>query len=178
MSNKKFPPPGTNAGLHTLTGRRFILLLPILLLLAFLIGCGPSSPQGDAAQDQSSASGDRPDIDDATIRERLYDTRVRNIPEENGAGDPIIWNFFRDEPLEINVVDKQANGDHATLVLDIKTGSGPKTRNPRQLAGQIRTDWKLETGWVLRRWEIVNTENISMKYKNLPKLPAANNSNQ
>jgi hypothetical protein len=178
MSVTNFPLPKANT--HAGNPRRSILLLSILLVLAFLIGCGSSSPQGDAGQNQpgSSASGEKPDITDETIRERIYDTRVRNIPEENGAGDPITWNFFMNEPLEIHIVDKQVNGTHATLILDIKTGSAPGTRNPRQLAGQIRTDWQLETGWVLRRWEIVNTENISMKYKNLPKPPAANNSNQ
>lgn len=175
MSNKKFPPLDTNAGLHTLTGRRFILLLPILLMLAFSIGCGPSSPQGNAVQDKpgSNAAGGTPELDDETVRDRLYTTRVRDIPEENGAGDPIGWNFFRDEPLEIRVVDKQVNGASATLILDIKTGSSPGTRNPRELSGQIRTEWQLETGWVLRRWEILDTENISMKYKNLPKPPQA-----
>jgi hypothetical protein len=180
MSNKQFPPPDINAGLHTLTGRRSILLLPILLLLAFSIGCGPSSPQGNAARGQngSNVSGDTPELDDETIRDRLYTTRVRDIPEENGAADPIGWSFFRDEPLEIRVVDRQMNGTSATLILDIKTGSSPGTRNPRELAGQVRTHWQLQTGWVLRRWEIVDTENISMKYKNLPKPPAANNSNQ
>jgi hypothetical protein len=49
--------------------------------------------------------------------------------------------------------------------------------NPRQLAGQIRTMWELKTGWALRKWEIVETENISLKYKNIPK-PPANNSNR
>jgi hypothetical protein len=49
-------------------------------------------------------------------------------------------------------------------------------RNPRSLAGQIRTEWELKTGWALRKWEIVETENISMKYKNL--LPPAQNSNR
>jgi hypothetical protein len=71
-------------------------------------------------------------------------------------------------------VEKQVNGNGATIVLDITTTSSPGTRNPRQLAGQIRTEWKLRTGWVLRQWEIVKTENISMKYKNLPKPPAQN----
>ena len=110
-----------------------------------------------------------PELDDETVRDRLYTERVRNIPEENGAGDPIGWNFFRDEPLEIRVVDKQVNGTRATLILDIKTGSSPGTHNPRELSGQIRTEWQLQTGWVLRRWEIVDIENISMKYKNLAK---------
>ena len=66
---------------------------------------------------------------------------------------------------KIAVVDQKVEGNRATIVLDIKTSSNPRARVRRHLAGQIRTDWELRTGWVLRRWEIVNTENISMKYK-------------
>jgi hypothetical protein len=73
------------------------------------------------------------------------------------------------------VVEKHVEGRHATIVLDIKTSSAPRARNQRYLAGQIRTEWELQTGWVLRRWEIVETENISMKYKDLPKPPEQTN---
>jgi hypothetical protein len=69
-------------------------------------------------------------------------------------------------------VDKQIEGSRATVLLDIKTRSAPRARSQRYLAGQIRTEWALKTGWVLRKWEIVDTENISMKYKNLPNPPA------
>ncbi len=65
-------------------------------------------------------------------------------------------------------------GERATIIIDIKTNSSPGARSPRYLAGQIRTKWELQTGWALRTWEIVETENISMKYKNLPKPPAQN----
>ena len=99
------------------------------------------------------------------------------MPEENGKGEPISWRFDEDEPKEIAVVEKKMDGTRATIVLDIKTRSAPGWRNPRALAGQIRTEWKLETGWALRQWEIKQTENISMKYKNLPK-PDAQNSNR
>lgn len=147
-------------------------MLVFFLLLSFSIACGPSS-QGDATQNQSgsNALSDIPELTDETVRQGINGTRGRNIPEENGAGDPIVWNFFLNKPLEIRVVDKQIIGTHATLILNIKTGSSPGTRNPRKLYGQIRTEWQLQTGWVLCRWEIVDTENISMKYKNLPKLP-------
>jgi hypothetical protein len=72
------------------------------------------------------------------------------------------------------VLEKKIEGDHATVVLDIKTRSGPHARGPRALAGQIRTEWELRSGWVLRQWEIVGTENISMKYKKLLAPPEQN----
>lgn len=149
--------------------------LGIALLLTCSFGCGPSSSQGDEKQGPSgSASNDLPEITDEMIHERINQTGVRKVPEENGTAEPISWNFDEDEPKEIAVVEKKMDGGRATIVLDIKTSSAQRSRDPRYLAGQIRTEWELQTGWVLRQWEIVTTENISMKYRNLPKAPAQN----
>jgi hypothetical protein len=139
-------------------------LLVIILSISF--GCGSPSPAGD--QGETADSGGTPELTDDVIRRRINDTGVYDVPEENGKGDPISWNFDEDEPKEIEIVDKQVDGNEATIVLNMTTSSPPRRRNPRQLSGQIRTHWKLETGWVMRRWEIEYTENISMKYKNLP----------
>ena len=155
------------------------LFLGITLLLAVLSGCGPPSPQGDGKPGGSdpSAANSLLELTDETIHERINETRVREVPEENGTADAIVWNFDDDEPKEIRVVDKRIQGTRATLILDITTGSAPGVRNPRHVAGQMRTEWELKSGWALRRWEIVSTENISMKYKNLPKPPAQNSIN-
>jgi hypothetical protein len=154
--------------------------LGLTLLIICSSGCAPSSSQqGDGKQSgySSSAPNELPELTLEVIRERINDTRVREIPEENGNAEPIIWNFHEEEPKEIVVVEKQMDGERATIVLEIKTRSAPNMRNPRSLAGQIRTEWELKTGWVLRKWKIVRTENISMKYRNLPK-PSAQNSNR
>lgn len=151
--------------------------LGLALVLAGSTGCAPSSSQGDDKQSSSapSASNDLPELTEETIRERINDARIREVPEENGVAEPISWNFDEDEPKEITVVEKQMDGKRATLLLDIKTRSAPNVRKPRYLAGQIRTEWELKTGWALRKWEIVGTENISMKYRNLPQPPPAEN---
>ena len=152
--------------------------LGLALLLACSSGCAPSSSQGDGKQSpSSSASNDLPELTEEVIHERINDAGVREVPEENGAAEPISWSFDEEEPKEITVVEKQTEGECATIVLDIKTRSASNARNPRYLAGQIRTKWELKTGWALRKWEIVRTENISMKYRNLPK-PSAQNSNR
>ena len=150
--------------------------LGLVLLLACSFGCAPSSSQGDDKQNPpaSSASNDIPEITDEKIQEEINDAYVREVPEENGAGEPINWGFDEEEPKEFTVVEKQMEGERATIIIDIKTQSAPGARSPKYLAGQIRTKWALQTGWVLRKWEIVETENISMKYKNLPKPPAQN----
>jgi len=155
----------------------FLLSLGIaLLLVSCSTGCAPSSSkEGDGKQSPAdSASNNLPEITEDMIQERINDAFVREVPEENGAAEPIVWGFDEDEPKEIAVIEKQMEGARATIILDIKTRSASYVRNPRSLAGQIRTNWELKTGWVLRKWEIVKTENISMKYKNLPKPPAQN----
>jgi len=144
--------------------------LGLALLLACSFGCAPSSSPGDGKQSgSSSAPNYLPEITDETLRQEINDAFVREVPEENGASEPINWSFDEEEPKEFTVVEKQMEGERATIVLDIKTRSASNVRNPRYLAGQIRTMWELKTGWALRKWEIVRTENISMKYRNLPK---------
>ena len=154
---------------------RVLLFSVISSLFVFSFACAPpaDSPNGEN-QSQSSASDNAPELDEETIRDRINGSRVRKVPEENAAAEPISWTFDEDEPKEITVVEKQIEDARAMIILDIKTSSAPDSREPRRLAGQIRTEWILETGWVLRKWEIIKIENISMKYKNLPKPPARN----
>jgi len=156
--------------------RSLVSFLGLALLLVCSFGCGgPSSSEGSGGESSSAASsGDVPELTDELIRERINYAFVRNIPEETGNGEAMNWTFIEREPKEISIVDKKIQGDRATVVLDIKTRSSPRARGPRALSGQIRTEWMLRSGWVLRQWEIVNTENISMKYKKLPDVPPDN----
>ncbi len=175
----EFLPPTIGSIRHVRNVPRATFLLSsflgLALLLACSFGCAPSSSQGDGKQSPSaSGSNDLPELTEEMIHERINDAGVREVPEENGTAEPISWSFNEEEPKEIAVVEKQMEGERATIVLDIKTRSASYVRNPRYLAGQIRTEWELKTGWVLRKWEIVRTENISMKYRNLPKPPAQN----
>ena len=49
-----------------------------------------------------------------------------------------------------------------------------KAKTVRYLSGRLRTEWELKSNLVFRRWEIVWTENISMKYKDVPNPESAN----
>ncbi len=149
--------------------RSFVLPFLATAILLSILGCAPSSQNG-ASQDRNDQES--LELTDDLIRERINDARVWDIPDETGVGDSISWGFDEDEPKEIVIVEKQIEPDKAIIVLDIKTMSSPRSREPRYLAGQIRTKWELQSGWVLRRWRIVETENISMKYKKFPKPPA------
>jgi hypothetical protein len=147
----------------------------LVLLLFFSFGCGPPPSTDDATQPSGNPSV--PELTEDVIRERINFGFVRDIPEDGGTGEKIHWTFVTNEPKEIVVVEKQIEGEHATIVLDVKTQTRPRSRSPISLAGQIRTKWALRTGWVLRQWEITGIENISMKYKKLEK-PPEQNSNQ
>jgi hypothetical protein len=149
--------------------------LGLFLLFVSLLGCAPTYSPGDANQSGSAVSSNGlPELTDETLNKEINDSFVREVPEINGTGEPISWSFDEDEPKEFTVVEKHVEGDRATIIIDIKTSSAPRSRSPKYLAGQIRTKWKLDSGWALRTWEIVETENISLKYKNLPKPPEQN----
>lgn len=137
----------------------------VVIAATFLLGCGgPATNNGSPG-----ASGDGPpDLTDDVIRERINGVWVDGIPPIEGSGEPITWRFFESEPKEITVVDKKIDGNSASVVLDISTTSSPRSREKRYLTGQIRVQWQLNRGMVLRRWEVVDTENLTMKYKNLP----------
>ena len=92
--------------------------LGLALLLACSFGCAPSSSQGDGNQSGSaSVSNDLPELTEEMIHERINDAGVREVPEENGAAEPISWSFDEEEPKEITVVEKQMEGERATIVL-------------------------------------------------------------
>jgi hypothetical protein len=179
MHTDEFSKHKVKSTLHVRNMKRPTLLLSILLVLSLLLvcstACAPAASPNDSKQSDPASSTDVPELTDEMIRDRINYRRVRQIPEENGAAEPIGWTFFENEPKEIRIVEKKIEGNRATVLLDIKTQSASNAREPRQLAGQIRTEWLLETGWVMRQWEIVETENISMKYKNLPKPPQNSN---
>ena len=156
-------------------GAKFLF---IAVLIVSGVSCGgPSSPASGDDPTSVDAKG-TPELTKEVIDERINDARVYDVKPESGTGDPIPWSFDEDEPKEIVVVDKKVDGSRATIILDIKTQSSPRARMQRHLTGQIRTDWELRTGWVLRRWEIVDTENISMKYRDLPRSDPQNSNNQ
>lgn len=145
--------------------RTRLLTSTAFVLAALTFGCAPPPPDD---------AGAIPEITKEVIDERINDARVYEVTPEIGPGEPIAWSFDFDEPKEIVIIDKRQQGTQATIILDIKTQSSPRARIMRKLAGQIRTEWKLETGWALRRWEIVSTENISMRYKDIPKAEPSN----
>ena len=141
---------------------------PFILFIALSLACAcATAPPRDAAPDSAAVGSDaRPDITPEKIRQHVVGEQVRGVPEENNAADPVDWRFLDDEPKEFNVVEKQMDGERATIVIDMQTRSTPEARNQRRLAGRLRLHYELQNGWITRKWEIVEIENISMKYKN------------
>jgi hypothetical protein len=123
-----------------------------------------------ACAGSSKNSEGRPEITEEKIRYDIDGRRVEGVPEESNAAPPINWTFLPDEPKEFTVLEKQMNDDQATIVIDMKTRSVEGSGNPRQLNGKLRLHYELQTELVLRKWRIVEVENISMKYRNGPKV--------
>jgi hypothetical protein len=154
---------------HRITGPLF---LPLLLLAILYSGACATSPRTDA--NSRTASDGRPEITDEKIRQNIIGRRVEGVPEETNASPPINWTFEPDEPKEFTVLEKQMNDDQATIVVDMKTRTAEGSRNPRQLNGKLRLHYELQSDFVLRKWRIIEVENISMKYKNEPKKEEKN----
>ena len=149
-----------------------IFLSFVLLALVSLSACTSSSTNVNP----QVTTDKRPELTEEKIRETLNDARVRNVPEKANASKPISWSFESDEPKEFKAIETQLDGERATVVIDLTTRSAADARNPQELSGKIRLHYELQRGWVLRQWQIVKVENISMTYRNLVKPePMTNN---
>ena len=130
----------------------------LLLLLSALAGaCEGGPPPEDP----------RPEITLENISGDLNNKRVI-LPAEGDASEPSSWRFFPNEPKEIEIVEKQLAGDRATFVIDLRTRTSPRAEQQgvtKKLAGRLRLHYELQTGLVLRKWEIVRIENISLAYQ-------------
>jgi len=136
--------------------RRAFSLLLLLFLSALAGACEGGPPPADR----------RPEITLESIREDLNGRRV-SVPAEGDASEPSSWRFFPAEPKEIEILEKQLAGDQATFLIDLRTRTSPRAEqqgHTRRLAGRLRLHYELQTGFVLRQWEIVRIENISFVY--------------
>jgi hypothetical protein len=132
-------------------------LLLFLFLSAFASACGGAKPAEDK----------RPDITAEKIRDDLNGERVR-VPAEDGAAEPSSWRFFLNEPKELEILDTQMDGDRATIVVNLRTGTSPRAEQQgirKKLAGNIRLYYELHTYVAVRRWEIVRIENLTFAYQ-------------
>jgi hypothetical protein len=132
-----------------------------LLLLLFLSALAGACEGGQPPEDRL------PEITLEDIREDLDGERV-SLPAEGDASEPSSWRFFPNEPKEIEIVEKQLAGEQATFVIDLRTRTSPRAEQQgitKRLAGRLRLHYELQTGLVLRKWEIVRIENISFAYQ-------------
>jgi hypothetical protein len=134
-----------------------VALLFAALAAASACGAGPEAPPPPPA------------LGDEKIRESLFEAWVDEVPEETGAGEPIRWHFLRNEPTELAIVERQMDGEKATVLVDVTTRSAPHARSPKALSGRLRLHYELKTEVFLRKWRIVDVDNLSMKYRDEPK---------
>jgi hypothetical protein len=136
------------------------------LLFAALAAASACGPRPEAPKPSPDTL---PDLGDEKIRETLFEAEVREVPEEKGAARPIRWHFMRDEPTELTIVDRQIDGEKATVLVDVTTRTAPRSRSPKVLSGRLRLHYELQRMIILRKWRIVDIDNLSMKYREEPK---------
>lgn len=143
----------------------------IILLLTLGVACGG----GDAPDNNTApaASDDRPEITEETIKEHLVGEFLRRIPAADGSKQTSSWSFQRNEPKTVQIVEKKVESESAVVVIDIKTGSHPDNEDKIELWGQLRLHYQLESGWVLRQWEIRHIDNLSFVFKREPRPNAS-----
>jgi hypothetical protein len=143
---------------NLLMSRPSITLLLLLILSALAGGCGGDLPPEDRL----------PEITLENIREDLNGQRVE-MRAEGDASEPSTWRIFPNEPKEIEIIEKQLAGTKATFVIELRTRTSPRAEQQgitKKLAGRLRLHYELQSGFVLRTWEIVRIENISFAYQN------------
>jgi hypothetical protein len=146
-------------------GRRRFTLITALLLLATACGGGAG---------QQSAQDQLPQITLDSIGKDL-DGRWVKVPAADGKSKPLDpWVFRGDEPKEIKILEQKQEGEAATFLVDISTRSAPKSKTQYSLSGQLRLHYELQSGLVMREWQIERVENVSFTYVNETPTPDAN----
>jgi hypothetical protein len=137
--------------------RRALSLLLLVSLSASAGACGGGQP----VEEQ------RPEITTEKIREDLNDERVE-VPADDVTSESSIWRFFPAEPKEVEIVEKHLAGDQATLVVNVRTRTSPRSEQQgyrKILAGRLRLYYELRSYVVVRKWEIVRIENLTFAYQ-------------
>jgi hypothetical protein len=153
--------------------RRTILWLTLLSLTACVAACGGGQPAANSAEADA-----RPDIKLDNIKNDINGRWVE-VPAADGKSKPLDpWVFDPGEPKQIEIVEQKIEGDTATFLVNMRTHTGPRSRNPMSLSGQLRLHYRLESGLVFRSWEIGEVENVSFRYvKESPPPDANSNAN-
>jgi predicted dehydrogenase len=141
-------------------GLRAFSLFFLLFAAALPSACASGPPPEDR----------RPEITVEKIAEHLNGQRVR-VPAEEGASEPSVWRFFPNEPKEIQIVEKEMAGDRATIVVDVRTGTSPRSEQQgihKRLSGRLRLYYELHTYLAVRKWEIERIENLTFAYEKEP----------
>ncbi len=151
-----------------LMNRRQSAALSLLLLAALCaLACGGG---------QSASHDDLPPLNPDNIRRDINGRFVR-VPSADGKSEPIPWVFDPFEQKDIQIIDQKIEGETATFLINMKTHTMPRSRNPRSLSGQLRLHYRLQSGLVLRQWEIEEVENVSFTYTDEPRPSPTNETN-
>jgi len=123
----------------------------MVLLIACTVAISACSGGIDLAPDLTIQ---RPKITEAAIG---TDIVGRDVSGDLGILSG--WKFEKDNPRQITIVQSNYSGDTATIVVNMKTGTGPKAIFQRKMAGKLRLHYE----WVGGVWTLVRVENLDFK---------------
>ena len=157
-------------------GRRLTIALLLAAATAGLgsAACGGQNSAGGPAL--SATPEQRPELSAESIRRDINGKWVRLKPAD-GKSEPRSWVFSPEEPKEIEVVEQKLGEDEASFLINMKTRTVPRARNPISIEGQLRLRYRLESGLVLRQWDIDEVENVSFVYTKLDPPPTPGDAN-
>ena len=83
----------------------------------------------------------------------------KDIVGKNTGEGLMSWEFGKDEPREISIVESKYEGNTATIIIDIKTENLPEHIGKQQMTGKLCLYYKrIEDEWNLGR-----VENLTFK---------------
>ena len=83
----------------------------------------------------------------------------KDIVGKNTGEGLMSWEFGKDDPTEIFIVESKYEGDTATIIIDIKTENLPEHIGKQQMTGKLCLYYKrIEDEWNLGR-----VENLTFK---------------
>jgi hypothetical protein len=83
----------------------------------------------------------------------------KDIVGKNTGEGILSWQFEKDEPREIKILETHYSGNKATIIIDMKTESAPRSLTHTKMSGRLRLQYE----WIANEWNLVQVENLTFK---------------
>lgn len=160
----------------------------VFFFVAMLIGaaCDTQTQQQNKAAPSPAISSTPspsplPEITNQLIRATIIGKTIKDIPSSAGGTQAIgSWVFEQSELKEIDLLEKAAEKNKVTLIVNIRTATSWQNaaeqvdadNPPNQLEGKLRLYYEFVNG----EWVLLNVENLTVKWRRADKKEKAEKS--